>query len=49
MTIIHPRFGRGTIQAVQSIDLGDSANVQFDNEATPRKLLLKFAKFKIID
>ena len=45
--IVHPRFGHGTVQSVASIDLGDSAIVQFDNEAAPRKLLLKFAKFKI--
>ena len=49
MLIVHPRFGRGKILTVESIDLGDSATVQFDNEAATRKLLLKFAKFKIID
>lgn len=48
MTIIHPRFGRGTILEVESIDLGDSATVRFENESNTRKLLLKFAKFKII-
>jgi len=47
MRIVHQRFGQGTVKSIENIDLGDSALVQFDNEATPRKLLLKFAKFKI--
>lgn len=47
--ILHSKFGRGTIKSVDVKDIGDMAVVVFDNDDTPKKLLLKFARFKIID
>ncbi len=49
MAILHSKFGRGVILSLDSSDIGDSAVVQFDNEPDPKKLLLKFAKFTILD
>lgn len=46
--IEHPKFGRGSIVGVESSDLGDVATALFNNNGQ-RRLLLKFAKFKIIE
>lgn len=48
MRIMHSMFGEGTIESVSSNDIGDFAIVSFDNQPTPKKLLLKFAKITII-
>lgn len=47
-TIEHPKFGRGRIVSIDANDLGDVALAEFDNNGQ-RKLLLKYAKFKILD
>lgn len=49
MAIMHATFGRGVIQRVESSDIGDAVIVDFDNQPQPKKLLLKFAKFNIIE
>ena len=46
--IEHQRFGRGKVLEVDTSALDHRVRVQF-NEVEPRVLLLKFAKFKIID
>lgn len=48
MKICHAKFGNGTILSVDANDIGEMAMVQFDNEPDPKKLLLKFARFKIL-
>lgn len=48
MLIEHPRFGRGTIIAIDTQSFDHKITVQFANVDT-KVLLLKFAKFKIID
>ncbi len=48
MPIEHPKFGRGHIVSIETNDLGDVALADFDNNGQ-RKLLLKFAKFKILE
>lgn len=48
-TIIeHTRFGRGKVTGVSSEATGDRIDVEFENLGT-KKLLLKFAQFKIIE
>lgn len=49
MKVVHFKFGSGTIISLDSKDIGDVAIVQFNNENTPRQLLLKFARFTIQD
>lgn len=49
MRVRHSKFGDGTIESVMTNDIGDMALVKFDNEPAARKLLLKFARFKILD
>lgn len=49
MKVVHFKFGNGTIISLDSKDIGDVAIVQFNNENTPRQLLLKFARFTIQD
>lgn len=46
--IEHPKFGRGHIVSVSQSDLGDVATADFNNNGQ-RRLLLKFAKFKILE
>ena len=46
--INHPRFGQGTIQGVDTTGSDHTVLVLFDGEPSPRKLLLKFAKFSIL-
>ncbi len=46
--IEHPKFGRGRIVSVSQSDLGDVATADFNNNGQ-RRLLLKFAKFKILE
>ncbi|MCM1482880.1 MAG: UvrD-helicase domain-containing protein [Muribaculaceae bacterium] len=48
MTIEHSRFGRGRISAIDTSQPDARINVEFENTGT-RVLLLKFARFKIID
>ncbi|MDE6287378.1 MAG: UvrD-helicase domain-containing protein [Muribaculaceae bacterium] len=48
MRILHPKFGEGTINGIDHSDVGTTALVNFDNSGE-RKLLLKYAKFKILD
>lgn len=48
MRILHPKFGEGTINRIDHNDVGTTALVNFDNDGE-RKLLLKYAKFKILD
>lgn len=47
MVIEHSRFGRGFIESASSEPTGDKIEVNFENLGT-KKLLLKFARFKII-
>lgn len=49
MNIMHSKFGKGTIESIDSNDIGDIIFVKFDNEPTTKKLLLKFARFNILD
>ena len=46
--ILHDRFGRGEVVAVEGTGDGEKATVRFENSGT-RQLLLKFARFKVID
>lgn len=48
MTIEHSRFGRGEIINVAHEPTGDKIEVEFENLGV-KKLLLKFARFKIIE
>lgn len=50
MEIEHPQFGHGVIQDIdQSSSLGDAILVKFDNQPKLRKMLLSYAKFKILN
>lgn len=49
MRVMHAKFGKGVIQSIEDSDVGTSALVRFDNEPNVRKMLLKFAKFKLLD
>ncbi|MBQ6751029.1 MAG: UvrD-helicase domain-containing protein [Bacteroidaceae bacterium] len=46
--ILHNRFGRGEILRLEGIGDNTKATVQFENVGT-KQLLLKFAKFEVID
>ena len=46
--ILHNRFGRGEILRLEGTGDNTKATVQFENVGT-KQLLLKFAKFKVID
>lgn len=48
MTIVHDKFGRGEVLAVEHKDIGDVIQVKFANHENPRQLLLKFAHFTIV-
>ncbi|MDO4319187.1 MAG: UvrD-helicase domain-containing protein [Bacteroidales bacterium] len=47
MRIAHSRFGKGTIEKLDTKEIGDIAIVNFDNSGS-KQLLLKFAQFDII-
>ena len=47
-TIEHERFGRGTIQAIEGSGENLKATVAFSSMGT-KQLLLKFARFKVVD
>ena len=47
--ILHSKFGLGNVTEILENNIGDMVMVQFDNEPSPRKLLLKFARFSIVD
>ena len=47
-TIEHERFGRGTIQAIEGSGENLKATVVFSSMGT-KQLLLKFARFKVVD
>ena len=49
MRIRHSKFGEGEIMSVEVNDIGDMAMVKFDNHPDIKKLLLKFARFKILN
>lgn len=49
MRIAHQKFGRGEIINFLHTNLGDGIIVLFDNETDPRKLLLPYAKIRIIN
>lgn len=46
--IIHNRFGRGEVLRIEGTGDSTKATVQFENVGT-KQLLLKFAKFEVID
>jgi DNA helicase-2/ATP-dependent DNA helicase PcrA len=46
--ILHNRFGRGEILRFEGTGDNTKATVQFENVGT-KQLLLKFAKFEVID
>ncbi len=48
MRILHHKFGEGTITGIDSNSTGEMIIVNFDNEGI-KKLLLKFAKFKVLE
>lgn len=48
-SILHERFGRGVIQEIDTSQPDSRIIVKFDNDEATKKLLLKFAKFKILD
>lgn len=48
MEILHAKFGKGIIEEFYTSDIGDGAVVKFDNHPESKKLLLKFARFKIL-
>ena len=48
MKIEHPRFGQGVIESVDTDAIDHKVKVRFANVDT-KVLLLKFAKFKILD
>ena len=48
MEIEHLQFGHGVIQDITVSELGEAIIVKFDNQPGVRKLLLNYAKFKII-
>ena len=45
---MHNRFGRGEILHIEGTGDGTKATVRFENVGT-KQLLLKFAKFEVID
>lgn len=45
--IIHSRFGRGTVVAIEGTGLDCKATVEFEN-AGRKQLLLRFAKFEVV-
>lgn len=47
MEILHDRFGKGIIKSINGEDDSKTINVDFENTGN-KKLLLKFAKFKIL-
>ena len=48
MEILHERFGRGRIVSIEDDPTGAKINVLFSG-ADQKKLMLKFARFKILD
>ena len=46
--LVHERFGKGTIQLIEGSGTDCTITVQFEN-AGSRKLLLKFARFTVVD
>ncbi len=48
MEILHERFGRGRIVSIEDAPTGAKINVLFSG-ADQKKLMLKFARFKILD
>lgn len=46
--IVHERFGMGTVMSIEGAGLDAKAKVSFDN-AGEKQLLLRFAKFKVVD
>lgn len=47
MEVMHARFGKGKIIAIDGNDMNKMATIQFEGEGE-KKLLLKFAKLKIV-
>ncbi len=47
-SILHERFGKGKISEIEGIEGNCTITVDFENSGT-KKLLLKFAKFNLID
>lgn len=47
MEVMHARFGKGTIVAIDGNDTNKTATIRFEGEGE-KKLLLKFAKLKIV-
>jgi DNA helicase-2/ATP-dependent DNA helicase PcrA len=45
-TVIHERFGRGIVQAVEGTGIDAKATVQFENAGT-KVLMLRFAKLTV--
>ncbi|MBQ9175436.1 MAG: UvrD-helicase domain-containing protein [Bacteroidaceae bacterium] len=46
--ILHDRFGMGEVVAIEGTGDGEKATVRFENSGV-RQLLLKFARFKVVD
>ena len=49
MTIMHERFGRGQITGIESTSTADKIMVFFIQEGVERTLMLKYARFNIIE
>ena len=45
-TVLHERFGRGVVKAIEGTGLDTKATVQFENAGT-KVLLLRFAKLTV--
>ena len=45
-SVLHERFGRGVVQAIEGTGLDTKATVQFENAGT-KVLLLRFAKLTV--
>ena len=48
MRIFHPTFFEGVIETIDTDSPDHRIAVRFDSDGQTRKLLLKFAKFKIV-
>ena len=45
-SVVHERFGRGVVQAIEGTGLDAKATVQFENAGT-KVLMLRFAKLTL--
>ncbi|MGX8697766.1 MAG: DUF3553 domain-containing protein, partial [Prevotella sp.] len=46
-TVLHERFGKGVVQAIEGTGIDARATVQFENAGT-KVLMLRFAKLTVL-